>query len=205
LTRHQHRRAGNAAKIELVRNLVYSMMVSLDGFVERSEGTDRLDWVIIDKELHEFANDQARAAGAFLYGRGMYENMAAFWPTADTTPGMPGYVVDFARIWKPKPKIVFSRTLDKVEWNSRLVKENVADEISKLKREPGGELSVGGARFASTVIELGLIDEYQLFVHPAVIGGGTPYFPPRSAIDLRLVETQTFGSGVVYLRYEARS
>jgi len=187
-----------------MRRLIYSMMVSLDGFVERSEGADRLDWVIIDEELHSFANDQARAAGAFLYGRGMYENMSAFWPTADTAPGMPGYVVDFARIWKPNPKVVFSRTLDQVEWNSRLVKENVGDEIARLKSEPGGELTVGGAKFASSVIELGLIDEYQLFVHPAVIGSGTPLFPPSSTIDLRLLETQTFGSGVVYLRYEPR-
>ena len=187
-----------------MRKLIYSMMVSLDGFVERSEGADRLDWVIIDEELHSFANNQARAAGAFLYGRGMYENMAAFWPTADTAPDMPGYVVDFARIWKPKPKIVFSRTLDKVDWNSRLVKENVADEIARLKREPGGELTLGGANFASTVIGLGLIDEYQLIVHPAVIGSGTPFFPASSAIDLRLLETETFSSGVVYLRYEHR-
>jgi dihydrofolate reductase len=187
-----------------MRRLIYSMMVSLDGFVERSAGADRLDWVIIDEELHSFANDQARAAGAFLYGRGMYENMAAFWPTADTAPGMPGYVVDFARIWKPKPKIVFSRTLDRVQWNSRLVKENVAEEIFRLKSQPGGDLTVGGANFASTVIELGLIDEYQLIVHPAVIGSGTPFFPPLRAIELRLLETQTFGSGVVYLRYEPK-
>ena len=192
-----------------MRKLVYSMMVSLDGFIDRQHPHDdprQLDWVIIDEEIHSFANDEARAAGAFLYGRRLYENMAAFWPTADTLPDMPDYVVEFAHIWKPKPKIVFSKTLDKVEWNSRLVKGDVADEVNRLKAQPGGELTVGGAHLAAALIDLGLIDEYRLLVHPVVIGSGTPFFPKvRDDIKLRLIETNTFSSGVVYLRYEASS
>ena len=195
-----------------MRKVIYSMMVSLDGFIERKRSGDAranepnlLDWVIIDEELHSFANEEAREAGAFLYGRRLYENMAAFWPTADTLPDMPGYVVDFARIWKPKPKIVFSTTLQGVEWNSRLVRGDVAKEVAKLKEEPGAYLTVGGANLAATLIDLGLVDEYRLIVHPVVIGGGTPFFPPvRNTVDLRLLETRKFGSGVVYLRYELK-
>lgn len=201
-----------------MRKVIYSMMTSLDGFIERTPprpagergGTQHndptlLDWVIIDEELHAFANEEAREAGAYLYGRRLYENMAAFWPTADTLPDMPGYVLDFARIWKPKPKIVFSRTLDKVEWNSRLVKGDVAEEVEKLKQEPGAYLTVGGANLAATLIERDLIDEIRLIVQPVVIGSGTPFFPPvTNTINLHLLETITFGSGVVYLRYEVR-
>lgn len=195
-----------------MRKLVYSMMVSLDGFIERKhpgearpDDPNLLDWVIIDEEIHSFANDEARATGAFLYGRRLYQNMAAFWPTADTLPDMPGYVIDFAHIWKPKPKIVFSTTLAKVDWNSRLVRGNVAEEVAKLKAGTGGDLSVGGAGLAASLIELGLVDEYRLLVHPVVIGAGTEFFPPvRESIKMRLIETNTFGSGVVYLRYEAQ-
>ena len=101
-------------------NVIYSMMVSLDGFIE---GPNReIDWVIIDEELHRFANDQAREVDIFLYGRRLYEVMVDYWPTADTNRSSPEYEVEFARIWKDKPKIVFSSTLDKVEWNSRLVR-----------------------------------------------------------------------------------
>ncbi|HXC75631.1 MAG TPA: dihydrofolate reductase family protein, partial [Candidatus Acidoferrum sp.] len=119
-----------------MRKLIYSMMMSLDGFIERPplgggrNDPNLLDWGIIDEELHSFANQEAREAGAFLYGRRLYQNMAAFWPTADTLPDMPAYFVEFARIWKPKPKIVFSRMLDNVDWNSRLVSGNVADEVA---------------------------------------------------------------------------
>lgn len=193
-----------------MRKVIYSMMTTLDGFIERKHSGEArpndptlLDWVIIDEELHSFANAEAREAGAFLYGRRLYENMAAFWPTAEALPDMPGYVFDFARIWKSKPKIVFSRTLDKVEWNSRLVKGDVAEEVERLKQEPGGYLTVGGANLASTLIDLGLIDEIRLIVHPVVIGSGTPFFPPvPNTMNLRLLETITFGSGVVYLRYD---
>jgi dihydrofolate reductase len=184
-----------------VSRLVYSMLVSLDGFIE---GPDReLDWHLIDEELHTFFNDQARAAGAFLYGRRLYELMAAHWPTADQDPSAPAYVAEFARIWRDKPKVVFSRTLDKVEWNSRLVRDGAADEVARLKAQPGGELQLGGPNLASTFMRLGMIDEYGLAVQPVVIGGGTPYFPASvGPVELRLVATRTFASGVVDLRYE---
>jgi len=177
------------------------MMVSLDGFIE---GPNReLDWAIIDEELHQYVNDQQSEIDTYLYGRRMYEIMADYWPTADTNPSAPAYLIEFARIWQKMPKVVFSRTLDKVEWNSRLVRDNIAAEITMLKAQPGKNLALGGANIASTFMRLGLIDEYQLFVHPVVLGSGTPMFPALDdMINLRLVETRTFGSGVVYLRYQ---
>jgi dihydrofolate reductase len=109
---------------------------------------------------------------------------------------------DFAKIWKAKSKVVFSKTLDRVEWNSRLAGGTVRDEVMKLKAETGGELSVGGADLAASCIELGLVDEYRLIVQPVALGGGRPFFPVvRNPIRLRLVETRTFASGVVFLRY----
>ena len=180
--------------------LIYSMMVSLDGFIEDSRRS--LDWIIIDRELHQYINDQQASTGAWLYGRRMYENMSAYWPTADTDTTIPEFVLEFAHIWKAMPKIVFSHTLKKVAWNSRLVKENAAEEVRKLKTRPGKDLSLGGANLAATFVRLNMIDEYQLFVQPVVLGSGTLYFPELAGkIDLRLVEMHTFGSGVVLLRY----
>ena len=184
-----------------MRKLIYSMMVSLDGYIETSNR--KIDWVIIDEELHRFANEQAREEGAFLYGRRLYEVMVEFWPTADLNPSAPSYEVEFARIWKDKPKIVFSRTLDKVEWNSRVVRDDVAGEVASLKAQPGNDLSVGGATLAAALIRLGLVDEFRPIVQPVVLGAGTPFLPPLdNTLNLRLLETRRFGSGVVYLRYE---
>jgi dihydrofolate reductase len=126
----------------------------------------------------------------------------AYWETADVNPSIPEYELEFARIWKELPKIVFSKTLERVEGNARLVRDGVAEEVAKLKEQPGKDLAVGGAGLASTLMRLSLIDEYRLFVSPVVLGGGTPYFPALDQrINLELVETQTFGSRVVYVRY----
>jgi dihydrofolate reductase len=110
-------------------------------------------------------------------------------------------VLEFARIWKALPKIVFSRTLEKVEGNARLLRDGVGEEVAELKRQPGKDLAVGGAGLSSTCIKLGLVDEYRLFVSPVVLGGGTPCFPAlEDRINLELIETQTFASRVVYVR-----
>jgi dihydrofolate reductase len=182
-----------------MRKLIYSMGVSLDGFIAGPGG--EIDWSPPDEELHRFHNQQMRETGASLYGRRLYEVMT-YWETADEDPSLPEYELEFARIWKDTPRIVFSKTLEKVEGNARLVRESVAEEVAKLKEQPGKDLAVGGAGLASTFMELGLIDEYRLFVSPVVLGGGTPYFPALDErINLELVETRTFGSRVVYVRY----
>lgn len=181
--------------------LIYSLSVSLDGYIESATGS--IDWTSPDDELHAFFNDQTRGMGTLLHGRRTYELMASYWPTADQDPSAPPTHVDFARIWKGTPKVVFSTTLDSVAWNSRLVREDVAEEVARLKREPDNDMMVGGAGLASTLIRLDLVDEYRLYVVPVVLGGGKPYFPRLDRpLDLRLAETRTFGSRVVYLRYE---
>jgi dihydrofolate reductase len=182
-----------------MRKVIYSMGVSLDGFIAGPDG--EIDWSAPDEELHRFHNQQTRETGAHLLGRRLYEVMT-YWETAEENPSLPEHELEFARIWKDLPKIVFSKTLEKVEGNARLVRDGVAEEVAKLKEQPGRDLAVGGAGLASSLIKLGLVDEYRLFVSPVVLGGGTPYFPPLDErIDLELVETRTFGSRVVYLRY----
>ncbi len=184
-----------------MRKLIYSMGVSLDGFVAGPGG--EIDWSAPDEELHRFHNQQARQMGAHLLGRRMYEEMS-YWETADEQLSV-DYLLEFARIWKDTPKVVFSTTLEQVEGNARLVKKSAAEEVARLKEEPGGDLSVGGAGLASSLIKQGLVDEYRLFVSPVVLGGGTPFFPAVDGrIDLELVETRTFGSRVIYVRYQRR-
>jgi dihydrofolate reductase len=182
-----------------MRKVIYSMLVSLDGLIE---GPNReLDWHIIDEELHTFINNQQSEFDTYLYGRRMYEVMT-YWETADTNPSAPAYGLEFARIWQQMPKIVFSKTLEQVQGNARLVRGNIAAEVAKLKGQSGKDMGLGGANLASTFIQLGLINEYRLFVQPVVLGSGTPFFPAlANPINLRLVETHRFGSGVVYLRY----
>ena len=182
-----------------MRKLIYSMTISLDGFIAGPDGG--IDWSVPDEELHRFHNQQTREVGAHLLGRRLYETML-YWETADENPSASDYELEFARIWKAIPQIVFSKTLEQVVGNARLAGDSVAEEVAKLKEEPGQDLAVGGAGLASTCIELGLVDEYRLFVSPVVLGGGTHYFPAlEKRIDLELVETRTFGSRVVYLRY----
>jgi dihydrofolate reductase len=182
-----------------MRKVIYSMGVSLDGFIAGPDG--EIDWSAPGEELRRFRGRQVREIGAHLCGRRLYEEMV-YWETADENPSATEFELEFAGIWQKLPKIVFSKTLEKVEGNARLVRDGVAAEVAKLKEQPGEDLAVGGAGLASTLIRLGLIDEYRLFVSPVVLGGGTPYFPVlEERIDLELVETRTFGSRVVYVRY----
>ena len=157
-----------------MRKVIYSPMVSLDGFVEGP--TRNLDWVIVDEELHSFINDQQNQIDTYLFGRRMYEVMV-YWDTAEADPANPEYVLEFARIWKRIDKIVYSKTLDRVQGNARLSRGNIVEEIAQLKAQPGKDMSVGGATIAATLMRSGLIDEYWLFVHPVILGSGTPMFP----------------------------
>ncbi len=182
-----------------MRKLIYSMGVSLDGFIAGPDG--EIGWSAPGEELHRFHNQQMRELGAHLCGRRLYEEMA-YWETAEENPSLPEHELEFARIWKDTPKIVFSRTLEEVQGKARLIRDGVAEEVTRLKEQPGKDLAVGGAGLASTSMRLGLIDEFRLFVSPVLLGGGTPYFPALDErINLELIETQTFGSRVVYARY----
>lgn len=183
-----------------MRKLLYGMMITLDGYVESPTGD--IGWSAPDDELHAFVNDQSREIAGALYGRRLYETMSAFWPTADARQDAPEVVADFARIWRAMPKYVFSRTLDKVDWNSTLMTGDLAEEVTRLKGEGEGYLEVGGATLAHQLVRLGLVDEFVLYVHPVLIGRGKPFFPELDAeVRTRLLETRAFGSGTVYLRY----
>jgi dihydrofolate reductase len=183
-----------------VGRLVYSMSTSLDGFVETPGRS--LDWVVIDEELHTLFNEEARQRSAFLYGRRMYELMVDYWPTAASDPSATPAMLEFARIWRDKPKVVFSGTLAEVAWNSRLVTDDAVAEVARLKGRPGFDMDVGGPTLAATLMRAGLFDEYHVSVHPVILGAGTPLFPAlEDRVGLELIETRTLGSGVVHLRY----
>jgi dihydrofolate reductase len=182
----------------VLRKLIYSMTVSLDGYIADLDGA--IDWSVPDQELFLFHTQQVQELGVHLCGRRLYETMV-YWETAEESP-LPAEQVEFAQIWKALPKVVFSTTLQSVVGNTRLASGGVGGEVLRLKEQPGKDIAVGGAGLAGACMKLGLIDEWRLFVSPVILGGGTPYFPTlEEMIDLELVETKTFGSRVAYLRY----
>jgi dihydrofolate reductase len=189
--------------------VIYSMGVSLDGFMAGPDGD--LSWSAPDADLFRFHIEQTRQLAACVCGRRLYEAMLV-WETAEQTMsgdadfsglGDQEAELEFARTWCPIPKVVFSRTLSSVEGNARLATDDVATELARLRDQPGeGTVEIGGANLAAAAIAEDLIDEYRLFVNPVVLGGGTPYFPPlEKGLDMRLIESRTFNSRVVYLRY----
>ena len=180
--------------------LIFSMSVSLDGFVDTP--AHLLDWVRVDEELHREFNEESRSVGTSLYGRRMYELMTGYWPTADRDPDATPATLEFAKIWQAIPLVVFSRTLESVAHGARLVRENAVAEVARLKAEADFDMDVGGPTLAGSLIAAGLVDEYRLYVHPVVLGAGTRFFPPLDErVELELLETRTFDSGVVRLSY----
>jgi dihydrofolate reductase len=184
-----------------MRTLTLWMQVSLDGFTSGPNG--EFDWPIVDEQLHRYFIDELRPMDAFLYGRKVYEMMAYFWPTADTSPASTPAQVEYAQLWKPMPKVVFSTTLDGADWNTRVVGDKLVEEVTALKQQPGhGLVLFGGADIAATFMRHDLIDEFRLFVHPVVLGGGTPLFPTaEQRRNLQLVQARTFDSAVVHLHH----
>jgi dihydrofolate reductase len=162
------------------------------------EGPNReLDWHVVDEDFARYVAEMENQIDTILFGRVTYQMMAAYWPTS-TEPE--------ARMMNELPKLVFSRTLTKVDWNnSRLVKDNIAGEIARLKQQPGKDIAMfGSADLASTFMRLGLIDEYRIFVNPVVLGGGAPMFKDINVrTALKLLKTETLSSGVVILYYQA--
>lgn len=187
-----------------MRKVIFALSQSLDGFIESADGS--LDWSVVDEEIHRHFNDLEDSIDIQLYGRRLYETMVAHWPTADKDPTATDYEVEYARIWQSKERIVFSNTLTEVDENSRLFSGDIVTEITKLKEQPGKDIVVGGPTLAATFMRLGLIDEYRVYIHPVILGGGKPMFGQLdNRINLRLVETQTFNSGIVLLKYQTRS
>ena len=184
----------------LPRSVTYSMGASLDGYIVGPDG--RFDWTAPDDEVFRFAIDQIQEVGVHLMGRRLYETML-YWETADQDPSPDEPMREWTAIWKALPKVVFSTTLSSVQGNARLVSGGLAEEIQRLRAEPAeGDIAIGGATLAAEAAGLGLIDEYRPKVYPVLVGGGIPFFPLHERrVDLELVETRTFKSGVVYIRY----
>jgi dihydrofolate reductase len=177
--------------------LIYSMGISLDGYIAGPDGS--FDWSVPSEELHRFHNERVRELGCHLLGRNLYETMV-YWETAEQDPELGEVEREFAEIWKELPKVVFSTTLEEVEGNTRLVRDGIVEEVERLKADVEGDIGVGGAGLAATLIEADLVDEIQPFIHPVIVGGGTPFLPDlEQTLDLELVETRPFGSQVVFM------
>jgi len=183
-----------------MRNVTFSMGMSLDGYIVGPDGS--FDWTMPDETVFRAHIDEIREIGVHVMGRRLYETML-YWETADENPSLDDAELEWAALWNPLPKVVFSTTLSTVEGNARLASGGLAEEIEQLRAEPGeGDIAIGGATLAAEAAALGLIDEYRPWVYPVLVGGGTPFFPRgERRVDLELVETRTFPSKVVYLRY----
>jgi dihydrofolate reductase len=179
--------------------LIYSAIMSLDGYIADAEG--RFEWAAPDEEVFSFVTDLERPVGTYLYGRRMYETMR-YWETAPTIDGQSPAGLDFARIWQAADKIVYSATLREPDTaRTRVERDFDPDQVRKLKEAADRDLTVGGAHLAAQAIAAGLVDEYQLFLVPAVVGGGTRALPGRARLNLALAQERRFGNGTVYLRY----
>ncbi|MFI0983786.1 dihydrofolate reductase family protein [Streptomyces exfoliatus] len=183
-----------------MRDVTYSMSVSLDGYIVGPDGD--FDWTEPGDDVFRFWIDEIRGVGVHLLGRRLYETML-YWETADQDPSIDAPTREWISLWNPLPKVVFSTTLSTVQGNARLASGDLAEEIARLRAEPGeGEIAIGGATLAAQAAEAGLIDEYRTMVYPVLVGGGIPYFPrSERRVDLELVETRTFNSRVVHLRH----
>jgi dihydrofolate reductase len=178
--------------------LIYSMSVSVDGFINDRDGG--FGWSGPSDEQFDFHLAEVRGLGAYLLGRRLYEMMRV-WETEPSLRDTEARSA-FADVWCALPKVVFSRTLDRVEGNARLAEASVAEEVAAALDGTDKVVSIGGADLAAQAFELGLIDELHMFRYPVVVGGGTPFLPPVEAtLPLELIETRTFGSRVIYERY----
>jgi dihydrofolate reductase len=178
--------------------LIYSMSVSVDGFIADREGA--FEWGVPSDELFRFHLAQVRELGGYLLGRRLYEAMLVW----ETDPSLRDNEARsaFADVWYAIPKVVFSRTLDSVQGNARLAEGSVAEEVAAALDATDKDVSIGGAGLAAAAIELGLVDELRMFRYPVLVGSGTPFLPPVTEdVPLDLAETRTFGSRVVYERY----
>jgi dihydrofolate reductase len=182
--------------------LIYSAITSLDGYVADEDGN--FDWAAPDEEVHAFVNDLERPVGTYLYGRRMYEVMAA-WETMDIA-GQPSVMRDFTEIWRAADKIVYSRTLESVSSaRTRIERDFDPEAVRRMKARAGRDITVGGPDLAAQAIKAGLVDECHLFLTPIVVGGGKQSLPDNVCLKLELLDERRFGSGVAHLHYRTRT
>jgi dihydrofolate reductase len=182
--------------------LIYVAITSLDGYVADEDGN--FDWAAPDEEVHTFVNDLERSLGTYLYGRRMYEVMAA-WEHQENLPDQSPVTMDFARVWQAADKVVYSRTLEAPSTaRTRIQRDFDPGAIRRMKDRAGSDLSVGGSELAAEAIRAGLVDEIHLLVNPIIVGGGKAALPDGVRVPLELLEERRFGNGVVFLRYRTR-
>jgi dihydrofolate reductase len=179
------------------------MNLTLDGYI--AAVGDDIGWSDPSDELFQWWLEREQRNTLSLYGRKLWETMSSYWPTGDQQPNATAAEIEFARNWRDTPKVVFSSTIKMVDWNTRLVTGDAIAEITRLKAEDGGAMSIGGATLAAAAMRAGLIDEYLLVSHPVLVGGGTPFFTSLGSwVNLNFVESRMFPGGVLLTRYETR-
>jgi dihydrofolate reductase len=182
-----------------MRKIIYWVHVSLDGHINGPNG--EFDWPVFGPELARYSHEENDRVDTFLYGRAVWDLMSSYWPTADENTDEE-HALYFAPIWRRTPKVVFSTTLAEAGWNTTILRGDLEAEVRALKAGPGKGLQLtGGAGLAKALADLDLIDEYQVVVHPVVLGGGRRLFPLSDRFELKLVETRTFDAATVLLRY----
>lgn len=189
-----------------MRKLVSFMHISLDGFTTNSK--NQMDWILVDQEMFDIAGQQTLKSDTALYGRGTYEIMQAYWPTAADQPNATKHDIEHSAWYKSVQKIVVSKTLKGSEVkNAEIIGENLADEIRKLKEGDGKEIIMfGSPTLTGSLMEKKLIDEYWLFINPILLGQGNSLFKNLShEIKLKLLMSKTFASGVVCLHYKTKN
>jgi dihydrofolate reductase len=183
--------------------LIYSAIASLDGYIADKNGD--FDWAAPDEELHAFVNDLERPIGTYLYGRRMYDVMAA-WETMDIGADQPPAIRDYARIWRAADKIVYSRTLERAtSARTQIARDFDSEAIRQMKAAAGRDISLGGADLAAQALKAGLVDEIHLFLTPILVGGGTQALPDHVRLKLDLLDERRFSSGVVHLHYRTQN
>ncbi len=185
-----------------MRKVIYSHMVSLDGFIETDESYQGPNWATTDQELLIHFKEIESLCDTHLYGRRVFQAVSTWWPIADKDPNAPDYIVEYSKIWKDKLKYVFSTTLDHADWNTKVIKKNAPDVVKELKSQKGKDLFLYGGTLASSLMRFNLIDEFRLYYNPVFIGKGVPMIPSMEGVfRLKLIETKVFGCGVVLLHY----
>jgi dihydrofolate reductase len=166
--------------------LIYSMIMSLDQYVEDADG--RLDWGTPDEKVHSYVNKLARSVGTYLYGRKMYETMI-YWEAAHRVPGQPTFVLEWARQWQAADKIVYSRSLTEPRSaRTKIEREFEPEVVRRLKASSRNDMTIDGPEIAAHALRAGLVDEIQMIVSPVIVGGGKRFFPDGIRLDLELVE-----------------
>ena len=182
--------------------LIYSAIASLDGYIEDEDG--RFDWAAPDDEVHAFVNELERSVGTHLYGRRMYETMV-YWESPPNPAEQRSVAREYAEIWQAADKIVYSKTLETVSSaRTRIEREFDPEGVRTLKATATRDVTIGGADLAAQAVEAGLVDAYQLFLVPVVVGGGKRALPESVRVNLELLDERRFRGGTVYLHYRVR-